>query len=272
MLERILGTAARVSLLRVLLREEGKEWSLNELAREAGLSTSTAFKEARNLVGVVLSHDPLTKRYWVRETPLTGVLRQLFSLEREELGAADLFETLGRLGSYYLSGSSAIILRGLARDFTTTTDSLLIVCDRRISKLRGALMSLFPAYRLLLVEEGVRPADFVEGEIYFGGEVRRANLAVLEKAVVDALWKFRWEGENLSHALCCLIEQRLDPELLVKYAREKGRRMEGRLRMVMEVLGRVAGTDYRPEVLRPAREERELRRRVERVVEDVLGS
>jgi hypothetical protein len=272
MLEKILGTAARISLLRVLLTEKEREWSLNELAREAGLSTSTVFKEAKNLVGTVLSHDPLTKRYWVNETPFTQALRKLFMLEKEGFEAADLFGTLGRLGSYYLSGSSAVVLRGLARDFTTTADSLLIVCDRRISKLRGALMKLFPAYRLLLVEESIRPADFVEGEIYFGGEVRRANLAVLEKAVVDALWRFRWEGENLGHALYCLVERRMDPELLVKYAREKGRKVEGRLRMVMEILSRVTGADYGLEALRPGREERELRRRVERAVEDVLGS
>ena len=272
MLERVLGSAARVSLLRVILTGEREEWSLNELARRAGISTSTAFRELRNLVGTVLSQDPVTKKYRASETPLTRALRKLFELEREEFKAKDIFETLEALGSYYLSGSPAIILRGLARDFLATTDSLLFMCDRRISKLRGVLMSLFPSYRMLLVEENIRPADFLEAEVYLGGEVRRANVAVPEKAVVDALWRYAWEGENISHVIYCLIEQPLDFELLVRYAREKGRPVEGRLRTVLEALSRATGKNYGAESLRPGGESRRFREKVEVAVENVLRS
>ena len=271
MLERILGSTARVSLLRVLLTSEQRDWSINELARRAGISTSTAHKEVKNLLGIVLSQDPLTKKYLVEESQFTQVLGELFRLEAEKLKAGDIFSTLSELGFYYLSGSSAIILRGLSRDFLKAPNSFLFMCDRKISKLRGALLSLFP-YKMLFVEEKIEPNDFSEVEVYFEGEIRRTNLAVLEKAVVDAIWKYSWEKDNITHVVYCLLEQPLDFELLVKYAKRKGRSVEGRLQTVLEILSRATGRKYILGNLRPERESREFRRKVEAAVEDVLRS
>jgi hypothetical protein len=101
--------------------------------------------------------------------------------------------------------------------------------------------------------------------------VRRANVAVPEKAVVDALWRHAWEGENISHVIYCLIEQPLDFELLVRYAREKGRPVEGRLRTVLEALSRATGKSYGAESLRPGEGGR-FREKVEVAVEDVLST
>lgn len=273
MLEKILGTSGKISLLRAMLTARDECFSLNELARVSGLSTSTAFKEIRDLLGTLVDYDPLTKKYRARETPLSEALREIFELEKKmfKKAEANIFGLLSGLGSYYITGTSAIVLRGLGRDFTASTDSLMIICDRKVSKVRGALMSLFPSYRLLLLEERIRPADFVEGEVYFGGAVARANLAVLEKAVIDALWGPRWEGENILYAMYCLLEQPLDIELLKRYAKGKGPRVEGRLRGVMEIIGRATGTSYRLKDLRVGMGlEKSLRMKAEEVVERVL--
>ena len=271
MLEKILGTSGKISLLRAMLTGRKEYFSLNELARMSGLSASTAFKEVRDLLGTVMEYDPLTKKYRVKDTPLSEVLGKIFELEKKMFKRAEIFGLLSELGSYYISGTPAIILRGLSRDFTASTDSLMVICDRKVSKLRGAIMSLFPTYRLLLLEESIKPTDFVEGEVYFGGSVAKANLAVLEKAVIDALWRPEWEGENISYAIYCLLEQPLDIELLKRYAKEKGPKVGGRLRMVMEVVGRATGTSFRFDDLRAGKEEKSLEMKVEEAVERVLG-
>jgi len=269
MMEKILGTSGKISLLRAMLTGEKEPLSLNELARISGLSTSTAFREVKDLLGILVDYDPSVKKYRIMDTPLSAALRGIFELERETFKreGATIFDLLTELGPYYVSGASAIALRGLGRDFVASTDSLMIICDRRISKLRGAIMSLFPSYRLLLLEERVRPADFIEGEVYFAGSVMKSNLAVLEKAVVDALWRPSW-GENIAYAIYFLLEQPFDIELLKKYARGKGARVEGRLREVLDRIGRATGTSYRLGDLGPGKG---LEKNVAIKVEEALG-
>ncbi|MFN4133251.1 MAG: hypothetical protein ACK4GQ_02650 [Candidatus Hadarchaeales archaeon] len=275
MLEKILGTSGKISLLRALLASRERYFSINELAAISGLSASTAFKEIKDLLETVVDYDPLTKKYRAKKTPLTEALEEIFRLEKKLFGAAGatIFDFLSGLGSYYISGTPAIALRGLSPDFTASTDSLMIVCDRRVSKLRGAIMSLFPQYRLLLVEEQIMPADFVEGEVYFGGAMTMTNLAVLEKAVADALWMSKWEGENIAYAIYCFLEQPLDMELLKKYAKEKGPKVEGRLRRVMELASHATGRSYKLDDLRASGKiEKTLELNIEEALERVLRS
>ncbi|MEM3402898.1 MAG: hypothetical protein QXH08_06755 [Candidatus Hadarchaeales archaeon] len=47
MLEKILGTSGKISLLRSMLTRGKESFSLNEVARMSALSTSTVFKEIR---------------------------------------------------------------------------------------------------------------------------------------------------------------------------------------------------------------------------------
>ncbi|MEM3519651.1 MAG: hypothetical protein QW179_01405 [Candidatus Hadarchaeales archaeon] len=275
MLEKILGTSGKISLLRSMLTGGKESFSLNELARMSGLSTSTAFKEIRDLLDVVVDYNSSTKKYAVKESPLSKAMREIFELEKKMVkeAGATVFDLLSGLGSYYVSGTSAIILRGLARDFTASTNSLMIICDRKVSKSRGAILSFFPSYNILLLEEKIRPADFSEGEVYFEGRVVNTNLATLEKAVVDALWKPRWEGENISYAIYCLLEQPLDTELLKRYAKEKGPKVEERLTGVMEIITRATGASWDLKGLRARRGlEKSLGIKVEEAIERVLRS
>lgn len=273
MLEKILGTAARISLLRVALSRKNKTMSVNEFAREAGLSTSTAFKEVKNLLGPVLTYDPVSRKYGVKDTPLTELLEDLFNRERDLFERGGLFEHIAWLGSYYVSGTAAILLRGLARDFTTAPDSIMVVCDRKVAKFRGALMSLFPSYRLLFVEDRIRPSDFVEGEIYFEGRRTKANLAVLEKAVVDTLWKYRWEGDSVAHAVHLLMDQPLDMNLLERYAEERGGGVPDRLKLTVGIIAGAGGFKHGMEESgRPGRVDKNFRRIVEKEVERAIGS
>ncbi|MEM2866840.1 MAG: helix-turn-helix domain-containing protein [Candidatus Hadarchaeales archaeon] len=269
MLEKILGSSGKVSLLRALLTSGEEEFSLNELARRSGLSPSTALRELGELAELV-EYDPFRKRYRAKETPLSKPLRELFDLERMKVGKSSLLTLLPQLGFYYLSGTPSLLLRGMGRDFTASPQRLMILCDRRISKVRGALLSLFPSYQLLLLEERMDPRDYLGGEVCFQGRMVEVNLAVTEKAVVDSLWRWRWEGENLVQALYCLLEQPLDLDLLKGYARRKGRKVEARLRRVLEVAGRAGGARFSPEGLRPEKVERKFEELVEEAVDRVL--
>lgn len=271
MLEQILGTSARVALLRILLSNSERTYSLNELARLAGLSPSTAFKEVLRLREVV-GRDPISGRYQIQKTRLTKALQKVFEMESELVAGKPLFDRLSELGFYYISGTAALILRGLARDFTTEPAALLIVCDRKLSKLRGAITSLYREYEILVLEDRIRPADFTENEVYLKGRPSKANLAVVEKAIVDAVWKWKWEGESLAHAIYCLMERTLDAELMKRYAREKGPYVERHLKYALETVGRLQGVRIDTSGLARGSVERGYERGVEEAVERVLRS
>jgi hypothetical protein len=271
MLEKILGTSGKVSLLRVMLAGKGKDFSLNELARLSGLSTSTTFKEIKDLAGTVVDYNHSTKRYSIHETPLTIAVRDIFELEKKMYKTADatIFSLLSDLGAHYVSGTSAIILRESSRENPAPVDSMMVICDRKVSKLRGALMSLFPSHKLLFLEEDVKPTDFVQREVHLKKAVMKVNLAKIEKALVDALWKPDWEGENITLAVRYLIEKSPDVQLLKKYAAGKGPKVQARLKETLETIGRATGNKYRRDDLGTARAPKGFRKMVEGAVKSV---
>ncbi len=222
-----------------MLASKEKSFSLNEIARISGLSPSTAFKEIKDLEGTLVVHDPETKRFSVRETALTSAMRQIFDIEKKLYKTADMtiFDMLSDLGAYYVTGTPAIALRGIGPSTAPATDSLMVICNRKVSKLRGAMMNLFSNYRLLLLEGDVKKDDFAEEKVRFMGVSTKTNLARLERAVVDAIWRPGWEGENISLAFHCLLERKLDAELLKRHARERGPDVEARLMVVVEAIG-----------------------------------
>lgn len=268
-----MGTTAKIAILRVMLRNWDRDFSINELSKAAGLSPSTVFKEIKDLQTVVW-RDPLTGKYRVRKMRFTKTLRELFDIETETLATRKLglIDQLSGLGAYYISGTAAIILRGLARDFTTEPDPLLIICDRKISKLRGFLTNAYPRYRVLLVEDKIRPADFTENEVWIEGRTQKTYLAVVEKAVADAIWKWKWEGKHFPYAIYCLLEVPLDLELLKRYTKERGPAVERLVRRALELSARATGRTLHVSDLRRGAVEKGYEAQVEGAVQRVLRS
>ncbi len=242
MLEMVLGSQAKISILRVLVSKPDGSFSLNELARSSGCAVSTVAVLVKDLVGRVVSYDAESGRYRImKDSPLYGPLGRLFSAEARMKKPENPFLFLSQTGAYFVSGSSGLVLRGLSRDFTGPPEQLLLVCDRAVARRRGMIRTLLSPLRVLMVEDTVRAGDYVEMEASLGGSRVMLNVAVVERAVADALWKLGVERENLDQVVYAMMEEPLDLEALKKYARGHGEATESRLLWVLKTIGAMSG-------------------------------
>ena len=238
MIEKLLGTSAKVSAARVLVLNPDRSFSLNELASASGCSPSTLYQQLDDLVGVIAERTPEGIRV-LKGSPLIATLRRLFSVEKQLQGEHSVFEVLSRLGRYYVTGSSGLYLRGLGRDFAPRIEKYLIICERRVAKSRGTLLSGFSEPRLCLLEDRVSPADFEEIEVLIPSvRAKRLPVAVPERAVADSLWRMAEEGPDVVMAAYAVLEKIVDIELAKKYARRRGALVEARMRWLLNEINR----------------------------------
>ena len=202
-------------------------------------------------------------------------MRELFSCERKLIKDKDynLFSLLNELGSYYITGSSAIVFRGLSYELQPSTASIFIVGERKIAKFRGLLRNIFSKYNLLIVEQSIEPKDYVEVEVYFENRFEKANLAILEKAIADALWKIDWERNNVIYPIYCLLQQPLDLSLIKKHAKSYGAKVEGKLRWFLQTINNISASRlYSVEGLaKEVRIKDSVAKEVEEAIRRVLG-
>jgi hypothetical protein len=240
MIEKILGTSAKVSATRVLVANPERSFSLNELASASGCSPSTLYQQLDDLVGTIAERTPKGIRV-LKGSPFIVPLRRLFSVEKHLQGEDSIFETLSRLGRYYVTGSSGLYLRGLGRDFAPRIEKYLIICERRVAKSRGTLLFGFSGPQLRLLEDRVSPADFEEIEVHIPSEKAvRLPVAVPERAIVDSLWRVAEEGPDVVMVVYALLEKIVDVELVKKYARRRGALVEARMRWLLNEINRAS--------------------------------
>jgi hypothetical protein len=238
MIEKLLGTSAKVSAARVLVVNPDRSFSLNELASASGCSTSTLYQQLDDLVGIIAERTPEGIRV-LKGSPFIAPLRRLFSVEKQLQGEDSIFETLSRLGRYYVTGSSGLYLRGLGRDFAPRIEKYLIICERRVAKSRGTLLSGFSGPQLRLLEDRVSPADFEEIEVLIPSvRAKRLPVAVPERAIADSLWRIADEGPDAVMAAYAVLEKIVDIELAKKYARRRGALVEARMRWLLNEINR----------------------------------
>lgn len=277
MLEQILGSTTKVNLARVLVSNPERAFSGNELADLAGCSPSSVSEQISSLEGVVAVRDDRGRFRALGDSPLYEPLRRMFAWESSRLAEGGLFDRLERAGGYFVSGSAALILRGLTRDFTVSPRTFLIVCDRRVSKLSGSLILAYPKYSLLFVEDRIDAADYDDLDIVFEDRRTTANVALLERAVVDSLWRIAEERDSVLEAVYALVENPSDTALMKKYARSHGVATESRLAWLLGLINEasrmkrfdVSGLRYDSEKLGLSRR---LRVEMEGGVARVLGS
>jgi hypothetical protein len=275
MLEKVLGSQAKISILRVLASRPEGSFSLNELSRLSGCAVSTVAVQIKELVGIVVSYNDETGKYGIiRDSLLYGALDRLFSTEARMKKPENPFLFLSQVGGYFVSGSSALVLRGLSRDFTGSPRRLLLICDRTVARRRGMIMTLLLPLKALLVENEVQARDYVEMEASLGRGRVMLNVAVIERAVADALWRVEWERADLDQVVYAMMEEPLDLEVLKRYARDHGEVTESRLLWVLQTIE--AMTMQRPSTrrLRAAKTPppRWFRGTVVEAVKRVLGS
>jgi hypothetical protein len=275
MIEKVLGTSAKVSAARVLILNPDRSFSLNELASASGCSPSTLYQQLDDLVGVVAERAPEGIRV-VKSSPLIAPLRRLFSVEKRLQGEHSVFEVLSGLGRYYITASSGLYLRGLGRDFAPRIEKYLIICERKVAKSRGTLLSGFSEPRLCLLEDKVSTSDFEEIEVLIPSmRAKRLPVAVPERAIADSLWRMAEEGPDVVIAAYALLEKIIDVELAKKYARRRGALVEARMRWLLNEINRAA---RRPVLylsgLRsgPTRIPRDLAGEIQGAIMRVLGS
>jgi hypothetical protein len=275
MIEKVLGTSAKVSAARVLILNPDRSFSLNELASASGCSPSTLYQQLDDLVGVIAERTPEGIRV-LKGSPLIAPLRRLFSVEKQLQGEHSIFEVLSELGRYYVTGSSGLYLRGLGRDFAPRIEKYLIICERKVAKSRGTLLSGFSEPRLCLLEDKVSTADFEEIEVLIPSvRAKRLPVAVPERAIADSLWRMAEEGPDVIIAAYALLEKIIDVELAKKYARRRGALVEARMRWLLNEINRAA---RRPVLylsgLRsgPTRIPRDLAGEIQGAIMRVLGS
>ena len=275
MIEKILGTSAKVSAVRVLVLNPDRSFSLNELASASGCSPSTLHQQLNDLVGVIAERTPEGIRV-LKGSRLIAPLGRLFSVEKQLQGERSIFEVLSRLGRYYVTGSSGLYLRGLGRDFAPRIEKYLIICERRVAKSRGTLLSAFKEPRLCLLEDKVSPADFEEIEVLIPSlSAKRLPVAVPERAIADSLWRMAEEGPDVVIAAYALLEKIIDVELAKKYARRRGALVEARMRWLLNEINRAGRrTVFDLSGLRsgPARIPRKVAGEIQGAIMRVLGS
>ena len=275
MIERVLGTSAKVSAARVLVLNPERWFSLNELASASGCSPSTIYQQVDDLVAVIAERRPRGIRV-LKGSPLFAPLKRLFLVEKQLQREGSIFEVLSRLGRYYVTGASALYLRGLGRDFSPKIENYLVVCERMVTKSRGSLLSNFLEPRLRLVEDGVYPADFEEIEVLVPFvRARRLPVAVPEKAIADSLWRIADEGSDVLVVVYVMLEKMIDVELIKKYARRRGRPVEARMRWLLDEINRASRRlifDVRGLRSGPPRIPRSLAQEIQGAIMRVLGS
>jgi hypothetical protein len=240
MIEKILGTSTKVSAARVLVLNPDRSFSLNELASASGCSPSTLYQQLDDLVGVIAERAPEGIRV-LKGNRLIAPLRKLFSVEKQLQGEHSIFEVLSELGRYYVTGSSGLYLRGLGRDFAPGIRKYLIICERRVAKSRGTLLSGFREPRLSLLEDKVSTADFEEIEVLIPSvRAKRLPVAVPERAIADSLWRMAEEGPDVAMAAYAMLEKIVDIDLAKKYARRRGALVEARMRWLLNEINRAA--------------------------------
>jgi hypothetical protein len=240
MIEKLLGTSAKVSAARVLVANPDRSFSLNELASASGCSPSTLYQQLDDLIGIVAERTPEGIRV-MKGSPLIAPLKRLFSVEKKLQAQQSIFEALSRLGRYYVTGSSGLYLRGLGRDFAPRIEKYLIICERRVAKSRGTLLSGFSEPRLRLVEDRISPADYDEIEVLIPSvKVKRLPVAVPERAIADSLWRMADEGSDVAVTAYAVLEKIVDMELAKKYARKRGALVEARMRWLLNEINRAA--------------------------------
>lgn len=233
MLERILGTSAKISALRVLVLNPTRSFSLNELASASGCSASTLHEQIRGLLDVIAERGPGGIRV-VKRSPIFPHLKSIFLAEKRLDSAGSIFDLLSKLGAYYVTGSSALYSRGLGRDFAMEVKRYLIICDRQVAKSRGSIRSRFPHLQFRFLEDRIRPEDYEEIEVLTGeGKMRRLPVAVPEKAIVDSLWQISEEGSDADAVVYAMLEKVVDMERVKSYARQRGAVVQGRLRWIL---------------------------------------
>jgi hypothetical protein len=275
MIEKLLGTSTKVSAARVLVLNPERTFSLNELASASGCSPSTLYQQVDDLVGVIAERAPEGIRV-LRDSPIFVPLRRLFLVEKQLQGERSVFEALSRLGRYYVTGSSGLYLRGLGRDFSPKIEKYLVVCDRRVAKSRGALLSNLLEPRVRLVEDRVSPTDFEEIEVFIPSmKVRRLPVAVPERAIADSLWRMEEEGTDVVMVVYAVLEKIVDVELVKKYARRRGILVEARMRWLLNEINRASRRtifDLRGLRSGPPRIPRSLAGEIQGAITRVLGS
>jgi len=168
-------------------------------------------------------------------------LRRLFSVEKQLQGERSVFEVLSRLGRYYVTGSSGLYLRGMGRDFAPKIEKYLLICDRRVAKSSGALLSDFSEPRVRLLEDRVFPSDFEMIEVFIPSvKARRLPFAVPERAIADSLWRMEEEGSDVVMVVYAMLEKIVDVDLVKKYARRRGALVEARMRWLLNEINRVS--------------------------------
>lgn len=275
MIERVLGTSAKVSAARVLVLNPERSFSLNELASASGCSPSTIYQQVDALVAVIAERTPQGIRV-LKESPLFAPLKRLFLVEKQLQREGSVFEVLSRLGRYYVTGASALHLRGLGRDFSPKIESYSVVCERRVTKSRGSLISNFLTPRVRIIEDRVYPADFEEIEVLMPSvTARRLPVAVPEKAIADSLWRITDESSDVVVVVYVMLEKMIDVRLIKKYARRRGRLVEARMRWLLDEINRASRRlvfDVRGLRSGPPRIPRPLAYEIQGAIMRVLGS
>ncbi len=204
-LENLLGSTCKISVLRTLLFNPEKNFTINELAREAGCSPSTIYAQLAEIKEVTI-YDPVTKTLEAdMSNPYLIVLKKLFEVEKKVVETQNIFNVLSKSGQYYLTGESAIVARGLSRDFTVELNLLHLMADRKIVKIRGPL-SVYSPIKIVIEEGKILPEDYDEIEISFQGWSGRIPVATVERAVIDALRRI-----DLIEKLDDVVEALLSP-------------------------------------------------------------
>ncbi len=209
-LETFLGSSCKISVLRILALNPEKSFTVTELAKRAGCSPSTVYAQITEMKGVVV-YNPAARTIGINLlSPYFKVLENLFNTERKTMVLKDIFSVLSSFGQYYLTGETAIIVRGLTRDLTMEPNMLHLIGDRGIVKVRGPLSAYSPV-KVIIEEEKIFPEDYDEIEVSFRGWSGQAPVATVEKAIIDVLRRV-----DLVDKLDDVVELLLSPIVEIK--------------------------------------------------------
>jgi len=260
-----------------MFKEKREKFSLSDISSLSGCSISTVRSQINDLLDILVKYDKISKKYFLDEnSKFYNTISSLFEQEKEIFQRKSLFEYLGELGAYYITGSSSIILRGLSRDLIPSISFLFIIGDRNVSKSRGAIKTFYSTYDFLILEDKIDPRDYFEIETLFEERVTRINTAVTEKAIADTIWKITLD-RNFEQVIYYLAEQEFDENLLFAYSKKHGKTTESRLYWILnkinKILGkkifRVKNIKFYPEMLKLSTS---YQKRVEEAIRRVLGS